>query len=156
MPDPAEKKTSAMTESSTVTEPDGETVTFRISGLAYLTLGATAIVIVILMGASFVWFSWTIVLLFLQAWWIHRLRTVVGPDGIRAVSTFRTTDLPWDDVKGLAFPKMKSVRAVRADGTTVRLPAVGFRDTPALHVASGGRIPDPYAAARDAELAAGD
>ena len=143
-------------QSSAARPTAGEPVTFTISGLAYLTVLLTVIVVIMMIGISPAWLGWTIVLPFVQAWWIHRLKTVVGPDGIRAVHTFGETSIGWDEVDGLQFDKGGAVSAVRKNGSSVRLPAVGFRDTPVLHVASGGRIPDPYAAARDARLASGD
>ncbi|NLG46163.1 MAG: PH domain-containing protein [Gordonia sp.] len=119
-----------------------------------MTVFMTLLVAVIFMGVSLPWFAWTIVVPIAQAWWIHRVRTVADTDGLTAVRMFGSTRLHWDEIDGLAFPKWRSVCAVRADGSKVRLPAVTFRELPRLSAASGGRVPDPYAAAREARLAA--
>ncbi|MBD0859873.1 PH domain-containing protein [Gordonia sp. zg691] len=124
-------------------------VTFRINRVAYFTVPMVALVVVLLIGASW-WFAFALIIPVLLWLWIHRLRTVVTEDGIRAVGTFSTTDIAWSDIAGLQFPKWSSVRAVLQDQTRVRLPAIGFRDLPALSVVSGGRIPDPFEAAAQA------
>lgn len=133
-----------------------ESVTFAISRLAYFTVLVTLIVVVMMMGVSIAWFGWTLIVPLLQIWWIRRVRTVADADGLTAVHTFGTTSLSWDDVAGLRFPTWSAVRAVRRDGETVRLRAVTFADLPVLAAISGGRVPDPYAAAREAALAERD
>ncbi|MFW0791917.1 PH domain-containing protein [Gordonia sp. CPCC 205333] len=119
-------------------------VTIRISGIAYLAVLMAALVAVIFAGVNLAIFGWVLVIPVVLAFWIHRLRTVVTEDGLRAVSTFRTTDVTWAELDGLQFPKWGPVRAVRTDKSFVKLPAVGFVDLPVLSLASGGRVPDPY------------
>lgn len=119
-------------------------ITIRISGVAYFTVLMTALVAIILAGTSMLYLGWVLVLPILQAFWIRRLRTVVDADGITAHATFRTETIAWPDLDGLQFPKWGAVRAVRTDSSSVKLPAVGFADLPALSMASGGRIPNPY------------
>lgn len=119
-------------------------VTIRISGVAYFAVLMVAIVAVIIAGTNLVYFGWVLLLPVVVALWIRRLRTVITDDGLRAVSTFRTTDVAWTDLDGLQFPKWSSVRAVRTDASYVRLPAIGFADLPLLSLASRGRIPNPY------------
>lgn len=143
-----------MSEPAPTRAAQPESATFVISRLAYLTVLVTVIVAVMMMGVSITWFSWTLILPIVQIWWIHRVRTVADADGLTAVDTFGTTTLSWDEVAGLRFPKWSAVRAVRTDGTSVRLRAVAFADLPVLSAISGGRVPDPYAAAREAEAAA--
>jgi hypothetical protein len=121
--------------------------TFRIQRLAYFAVPMMFVVTVILAGASLVWLGWTLILPVLLGWWIVRIRTVVTEDGLRAVHTFSTREIPWSEIDGLQFPRWSSVRAVLANGTRVRLPAITFADLPRLSAASRGRIPDPYAAA---------
>ncbi len=128
---------------------------FFISRLAYLTVPMVILVVIMLMAVS-PWFAIAFVVPLALIWWIRRVRTVADDDGLTAVHLIGTTRLAWDDVAGLRFPKWSSVRAVRPDGGTVRLPAVTFRDLPRLADASGGRVPDPFAAEREARLAAGD
>ncbi len=125
---------------------------FKISRLAYAAVPVTIFIVLIMMGGS-MWFAFGAVVPFALAWWIHHLRTHVDSDGIVAVGTLRTTTLSWDEVDGLRFPKWGSVRAVTTDGREVRLPAVGFADMPVLSVLSDGRVPDPFAAEREARRA---
>ncbi|MDL9935590.1 PH domain-containing protein [Gordonia sp. ABSL1-1] len=134
-------------------EPTGPElpVEFRINRVAYFTVPMALIVAVILAGTSLVWLGWTLALPVLLGFWIHRLRTIVTADGLRAVGTFGTRDIAWTNLSGLQFPRWSAVRAVTEDGRRVRLPAVGFSDLPRLSQASGGRIPDPFAAAADAD-----
>ncbi|WP_159405393.1 PH domain-containing protein [Gordonia sp. YY1] len=120
-------------------------VTFRMNRLAYFTVPMLALVVVLLIGAS-PWFAFAFVVPAVLWFWIHRLRTIVTEDGLRAVG-FSTTEVAWSDIAGLQFPKWSSVRAVLHNGERVRLPAIGFRDLPALSIVSGGRIPDPFEAA---------
>ena len=54
-------------------------------------------------------------------------------------------------MKGFRFPKRGWARADLVDGTEVSLPTVTFGRLPQLASASGGRVTDPYAAARAAE-----
>lgn len=132
-------------------EPDESSTTevalpqvFRIQKVAYFTVPMVLVVTIILSGASLVWLGWTLILPVLLAIWIGRIRTIVTEDGIRAVHTFGTRDIPWGDIAGLQFPRWGSVRAVLTDKSRVRLPAIMFQDLPRLSAASGGRIPDPY------------
>ncbi|MEO9327388.1 PH domain-containing protein [Gordonia aurantiaca] len=142
--------------SDTTSTPDDNSpeftypVVFRINRVAYFTVPMVALVVVLLLGASW-WFAFAFVVPVALYLWIHRLRTVVTEDGLQAVGGFSTTDIPWSDIAGLQFPKWSAVRAVLTNGDRVRLPAIGFRDLPALNVVSRGRIPDPFeeAAKRD-------
>ncbi|GAB18374.1 hypothetical protein GOEFS_053_00030 [Gordonia effusa NBRC 100432] len=119
-------------------------VTIRISGIAYLSVLMAALVAVIVAGVNLIIFGWVLILPVVLGFWIHRLRTIVTDDGLRAVSTFRTTEVAWSELDGLQFPKWGPVRAVRPDKSYVKLPAVGFGDLPLLSLASRGRIPNPY------------
>nr|WP_237421638.1 PH domain-containing protein [Gordonia sp. SID5947] len=121
--------------------------TFRIQRIAYFAVPMMFIVTVILAGASLVWLGWTLILPVLLGWWIVRIRTVVTEDGLKAVHTFSTREIAWNELDGLQFPRWSSVRAVLVNGARVRLPAITFADLPRLAAASRGRIPDPYAAA---------
>lgn len=127
---------------------------FAISRLAYFAVPLVLLASVVLMGISVPWFAWTLLFPVILAWWIHRLRTIADPQGITAVGTISTTRIPWPDVDGLRFPRWGSARVVLVDGTSVRLPSIGFNDLPVLAEVSGGRVPDPFAAEREARLAA--
>ncbi|GAC66336.1 PH domain-containing protein [Gordonia soli] len=118
---------------------------FRVQKVAYITVLMVLLVCVIVAGISLPLLGWTLVLPFVLAWWIWRIRTVVTVDGLQAVGTFSTRDIPWAELDGLQFKRWGSVRAVLINGTSVRLPAIAFQDLPRLSAASAGRIPDPYA-----------
>lgn len=126
-------------------------IDFKISRLAYAGVLISVLLVVIMMGGS-LWFGFLAVVPVALVWWIRRLRTRVDSEGILAVGTFGERFVAWDDVAGLRFPKWSSVCAVTVDGEAVKLPAVGFDDMPSLSVASGGRLPDPFAAERQARI----
>ncbi|WP_019203971.1 PH domain-containing protein [Tsukamurella sp. 1534] len=87
--------------------------------------------------------GWAVLLVpLLVAVWILRVRTVIGPDGIRSVRIPGTTAIGWDEVSGIRIGRNGAVYAVRTDGSEVRLPAVTVSQLPRVSVASGGRIPD--------------
>ncbi|MFZ2509659.1 MAG: PH domain-containing protein [Gordonia sp. (in: high G+C Gram-positive bacteria)] len=129
-----------------------ESVAFVISRLAYLTVVVTLVIAVMLLGVS-LWFGWVLLLPFAQIWWIRRIKTVIDDDGLTAVHTVGQTRVEWSELAGLQFPKWSAVRAVRLDGDRVALPAVSFDDLPVLSLYSGGRVPDPFAAEREARQA---
>lgn len=117
---------------------------FRVNPLAYFTVLVVFLVTLFMAGAATFWL-WTLLIPFALAWWIARIRTVATAEGLRAVNTFSTRELTWEEIEGIQFPKWTPVRAVLADGSKVNLPAISFRDLPRLSAVSGGRIPDPYA-----------
>jgi len=96
-------------------------------------------------------FGWTLVIPFLVAAWVLRVRTTVSPDGLELRRAFSSQSISWDEIKGFRFPKRGWARADLVDGTEVSLPTVTFGRLPQLASASGGRVTDPYAAAREAE-----
>jgi hypothetical protein len=125
----------------------------QISRLSFL---ACALLFLAVLSPAMAWpaaFSWMLVIPLLVVAWVLRVRTVVGPDGIVARATFTTTTIGWDSLKGIRFPKRGWARATLTDDTEVALPVVTFGRLPQLAEASGGRITDPYAAAREAQLA---
>ncbi|WP_448221528.1 PH domain-containing protein [Gordonia iterans] len=134
---------------------DRESVTFGISRLAYLTVLSTILAVLVMMAVT-PWFGLLFLALIPQVWWIRRVRTVADADGLTAVRAFGEERVTWDRVDGLAFPRWRAVRAVLTDGAALTLPAVAFDDLPALSAVSGGRVPDPFAAEREARLAAQD
>lgn len=96
--------------------------------------------------------GWLVLLPLLSAAWVLRVRTTADADGLVARSTFRTRTVPWAEVDGVRFPRRGWGRAVLQDGNEVWLPGVGFHDLRLLAVASGGRVPDPFAAAEQARV----
>ncbi|WP_031938963.1 PH domain-containing protein [Prescottella defluvii] len=96
-------------------------------------------------------FGWTLVIPFLIGAWVLRVRTTVTPGGLELRRTFSSQSISWDQIKGFRFPKRGWARAELLDGTEVSLPNVTFGRLPQLASASGGRVTDPYAAARVAQ-----
>ncbi|CAM3815662.1 MULTISPECIES: PH domain-containing protein [Tsukamurella] len=87
--------------------------------------------------------GWLLLLLpILAALWILRVRTVIGPSGIRSVRVTSSDSIDWDDLSGIRLGNNGAVYAVRTDGSEVRLPAVTLSQLPRVATASGGRIPD--------------
>lgn len=98
-------------------------------------------------------FFWTPVLPILAGVWVLRARTVADGQGITIRSLTRTTDTPWGEVDGVRFPRRGWGRLVRLDGSETPMTGVGFSDLRVLSQASGGRVPDPFAAAEQARVA---
>ncbi|MFC9894441.1 PH domain-containing protein [Nocardia sp. NPDC127579] len=117
-------------------------------------------VVVLFFGVFFFFAGWPIGLWWLlllpvaAAWWIARTRTTVSDAGLDLRTVFGSRHLDWAELKGVSIPKRGYVRAHLSDESTVKLPAVGYDRLRALIDASGGRIPDLFAAAADAERAA--
>lgn len=124
--------------------------TFRLPRMSYFSVGFTLFAVWIVAGASVAYLGWLFVLPVLQIVWMMRLKTIITETGLTAVSTFSRRDVAWEQISGLQFRKWGAVRAVLVDKSQVKLPAITFRDMPLLSAASRGRIPDPYAAAREA------
>ena len=130
-----------------------DTTVFTISRLAFMVVPVILMTWLILMALS-PYFAPALAIPALVVWWFIRLRTEVGPAGISATTLRGTTSAPWEDIAGLQFPKWTAAEAVRTDGSSFTLPAIGFNDLPYLSEASGGRLPDPFAAAAAARRAA--
>ncbi|WP_338892880.1 PH domain-containing protein [Rhodococcus sovatensis] len=92
-------------------------------------------------------FGWLFVIPIAVAVWVLRVRTVVGPDGLAMRRVLGSDSVRWDEVRGIHFPDRRWARVVLDDKSEKSLPLVRFEHLPLLAEASGGRIPDPYAAA---------
>ena len=79
---------------------------------------------------------------------LHVLRTGVDADanGVTARTMLRSRRLSWDDIAGLRIRRAR-IAAVLRNGSAVRLPVLRPRHLSLLSSASGGRLPDPTAAA---------
>lgn len=77
--------------------------------------------------------------------WVLRVRTTADSEGLVVRGPLRTTELPWDSLKGLRLTRRSGVVAVPAEGPEVPLPSVRVRHLPALSLVSGGRLGDPTA-----------
>ncbi|MGF6880617.1 hypothetical protein ABIA39_000498 [Nocardia sp. GAS34] len=116
-------------------------------------------VFLLLFCAAFPFFGWPQVMWILfaipaaAAIWVERTRTTVSAAGLDLQTFFGSRHIDWSQVQGVSIPKRGYVRAHLTDGSEVKLPAVGYDRLRALIEASGGRIPDPFAAAEEAEAA---
>ncbi|KQY39567.1 hypothetical protein ASD42_07825 [Nocardia sp. Root136] len=84
-------------------------------------------------------------------WWVVRTHTTVSEAGLDLSSMTKKKHLDWARVKGISIPKRGYVRARLDDDSEVKLPAVGYDRLRELIEASGGRLPDVFAAAEAAE-----
>ncbi len=113
-------------------------------------------VFVLLFCVAFAFFGWPQVLWVLfvipiaVAIWIERTRTKVSASGLDLRTFFGSRHIDWSQLQGVSIPKRGYVRAHLSDGSEVPLPAVGYDRLRKLIEASGGRIPDPFAAAEAA------
>ncbi|MFD6454961.1 PH domain-containing protein [Nocardia sp. NPDC060220] len=87
----------------------------------------------------------------IAVWWVVRTHTTVSESGLDLSSMTSTKHLDWARIKGISIPKRGSVRARLDDESEVKLPAVGYDRLRELIEASGGRLPDVFAAAEAAE-----
>lgn len=83
--------------------------------------------------------------------WTLRTRTVVDPDAIAVRRVLGARAVPWSEITSLRLTKRTGVRVVLAGGDEVALPSVHVRHLPLIAAASGGRLPDPSAAAAAGE-----
>ncbi|WP_405147858.1 PH domain-containing protein [Nocardia salmonicida] len=88
----------------------------------------------------------------IAVWWVVRTHTTVSEAGLELSSMIgKKKHLDWARVKGISIPKRGYVRARLDDDSEVKLPAVGYDRLRELIEASGGRLPDVFAAAEAAE-----
>ncbi len=87
----------------------------------------------------------------IAVWWVVRTHTTVSESGLDLSSMTSKKHLDWARIKGISIPKRGSVRARLDDESEVKLPAVGYDRLRELIEASGGRLPDVFAAAEAAE-----
>ncbi|HEU0190775.1 MAG TPA: PH domain-containing protein [Mycobacterium sp.] len=77
---------------------------------------------------------------------IVRLRTTADTQTVTVRTLLGSRSVSWADIDGLRFTKGSWARAHLVDGGQLRLPAVTFATLPLLTEASGGKVPNPYAA----------
>ncbi|NLU81588.1 PH domain-containing protein [Rhodococcus sp. HNM0569] len=122
----------------------------RSSRLAYLGCAFLLFAVSFPVFGNPIAFGWLALAPIVAVVWVARVRTEVDTDGITTRTLFGSHPVAWDDIAGVRFRNRSWARATRTDGTEVTLPFVTFERVPELAEASGGRISDPYAAARAA------
>jgi len=141
---------------STDATPTAPRTVLRISRAALIA------VVIALVGASPlaiaapIALGWVVLLPLVAGVWVLRVRTTADADGLVVRRALSTRSVRWEEVDGIRFPSRSWGRAVLRNGTEIALPAVGFNDLRALAHASGGRVPDPFAAAAQARRAPAD
>lgn len=93
---------------------------------------------------------WLLLLPVVVLLWVERTRTTVTPEGLDLRTVFTSRHVEWSRVAGVRLPKRGFVRARLTDDSEVQLPAVSYDRLRELIAASGGRIPDVFAAAEEA------
>ncbi|MFC4374912.1 PH domain-containing protein [Nocardia halotolerans] len=95
---------------------------------------------------------WLLLAPVLAVLWVVRTHTTISDAGLDLSTMFgRTRHLDWAQVKGISIPKRGYVKARLTDDSEVKLPAVSYDRLRELIEASGGRLPDVFAAAEQAE-----
>ncbi|MFC9662058.1 PH domain-containing protein [Nocardia sp. NPDC127606] len=94
---------------------------------------------------------WLLLFPVIAVLWVTRTHTTVSEAGLDLSSIIGKKHLDWARVKGISIPKRGYVRARLDDDSEVKLPAVGYDRLRELIEASGGRLPDVFAAAEAAE-----
>lgn len=134
----------------------GARVVFRVPRMALIAVGMLALGV---SAPALAWptaFAWLWVLPPIALLWVLRVRTVVSPEGIAIRTLLSSRSIEWSRVRGIRFPRRsydrgafsrRWGRAVLDDDTEVRLPVVTVDRLPLLAIASGGRVPNPAAAA---------
>lgn len=125
--------------------PDDGTVRVRIPRVNLFAVAVAAVCTVPLAFAS-PWLAVVWLLPVLGGAWVVRAGVDADRTGLTVHDLFRTRRLAWDDIAGLRIRRAR-VAAVRRDGRAVRLPVLRPRHLSVLAAVSGGRLPDPTAAA---------
>ena len=119
---------------------------FRVNPMSYAVIAIFVLAILWPISAYPVALGWLVLLPIAFGWWVARTNTTIDEDGVH-LSTWRSSrSVPWDEVKGVLFPKNGFARLVTTTGDSPTMGGVSFHDLPRLSVASRGRIRDPYSA----------
>lgn len=119
---------------------------FRVNPMSYLVLAVLVLAVLWPVVAYPVALGWLLVVPVAFAWWVARTRTRVDEDGVHLTSWRSTRTVPWEQVKGVMFPKSGFARLVTTAEDSLPMGGVSFHDLPRLSEASRGRIRDPYTA----------
>lgn len=119
---------------------------FRVNPMSYIVIAIFLLAIAWPATAYPLALGWLVLLPIAFAWWVARTSTRLDDEGVH-LSTWRSRrSVPWDEVKGVMFPKNGFARLVTTDEASLPMGGVSFHDLPRLSRASGGRIRDPYSA----------
>ncbi|MBB1033820.1 PH domain-containing protein [Dietzia sp. CQ4] len=120
---------------------------FRVNPMSYAVIAIVVLAILWPVTAYPVALGWLVLLPIGFGWWVARTHTRIDEDGVH-LSTWRASrSVPWEEVKGVLFPKSGFARLVTTTDDSLPMGGVSFHDLPRLSVASRGRIRDPYGAA---------
>lgn len=119
---------------------------FRVNPMSYIIIAIFLIAIAWPVTAYPVALGWLVLIPIAYAWWVARTSTRLDEDGVHMSSWRNRRTVPWDEVKGVMFPKRGFARLVTTSDESLPMGGVSFHDLPRLSLASGGRIRDPYSA----------
>lgn len=134
--------------SSSFTPPEPESLPrdrslFRVNPMSYLVLLVLVLAILAPVAQKPLALGWLVLIPVAFAWWVARTRTRVDDRGVRLTSWRGSRTVPWDEVRGVMFPRRGFARLVTTSGERP-MGGVSFNDLPRLARASRGRIRDPY------------
>ncbi|PAY23072.1 hypothetical protein CEY15_09730 [Dietzia natronolimnaea] len=121
---------------------------FRVNPMSYAVIVIVVLAILWPVSTYPVALGWLVLLPIAFGWWVARTNTRLDEDGVHLSSWRSSRFVPWDEVKGVLFPKNGFARLVTTTDHSFPMGGVSFHDLPRLSVASRGRIRDPYSASR--------
>lgn len=121
---------------------------FRVNPMSYAVIAFFVLAILWPISAYPVTLGWLVLLPIAFGWWVARTTTRVDEDGVHLSSWRTRRSVPWEEVKGVMFPKNGFARLVTTTEDSLTMGGVSFHDLPRLSVASRGRIRDPYSVTR--------
>lgn len=117
---------------------------FRVNPMSYIVIAIIVLSIAWPVTAYPLALGWLVLLPIAFGWWVARTSTRLDVEGVH-LSTWRNRrSVPWDEVKGVMFPKNGFARLVTTSDDSFPMGGVSFHDLPRLSRASSGRIRDPY------------
>ena len=119
---------------------------FRVNPMSYIVIAIFLLAILWPVAAYPAALGWLVLLPLAFGWWVARTSTRLDDDGVHLSSWRRRRVVPWDEVKGVMFPKRGFAKLVTTGDESLAMGGVSFHDLPRLSAASRGRIRDPYSA----------
>lgn len=124
---------------------------FRVNPMSYIIIAIFLVAIAWPVTSYPVALGWLVLIPIGFGWWVARTSTRVDASGVHLSSWRSSRSVPWDEVKGVMFPKRGFARLVTTNDDSLPMGGVSFHDLPRLSTASGGRIRDPYSASGPAD-----